>query len=121
MICALRLKRKQFYSRKHGIIAAGVLILPVFSRVNSGFSGFCAILARFGDPFWDPVWGLFCDLLSKMRYEQIRFAHFCSYAGWGPFMSVSVHGKYAKNEDVRKRAWKRGVVPCGRAGSASNS
>ena len=29
--------------------------------------------------------------------------------------------KYAKNEAVRKRAWKLGVVPCGRAGSASNN
>ena len=42
--------------------------------------------------------------------------------------SVSMSGrvcryseKYGENKDIRKSAWKRLVVPCGRAGSASNN
>ena len=30
-------------------------------------------------------------------------------------------GEYPQNKDIRKSAWKHLVVPCGRAGSASNN
>ena len=45
---------------------------------------------------------------------------------WGDSVSMSgricrYSEKYGENKDIRKSAWKRLVVPCGRAGSASNN